>query len=154
MRKMILLTSTGKRWHRKFLEKGTQGHLDVHSITSAHRIICRPLVGEPERECVVRSLLVFWQCENGKFNKRNEQIINNYSTSACWIWEASSAELAIITSYLTSASGMIVLLKRSQNLDESPRPYFVRTNRKRRGTSAFHMSHVYQNCQRANELVA
>ena len=29
---------------------------------------------------------------------------------------------------------------------------FVRTNRKRQGTSAIHMSHVYQNCQRANEL--
>ena len=29
---------------------------------------------------------------------------------------------------------------------------FVRTNRKRQGTSAIHMSHVYQNCQRANGL--
>ena len=28
----------------------------------------------------------------------------------------------------------------------------VRTNRKRQGTSAIHMSHVYQNCQRANGL--
>ena len=29
---------------------------------------------------------------------------------------------------------------------------FVRTNRKRLGTSTIHMSYVYQNCQRANEL--
>ena len=29
---------------------------------------------------------------------------------------------------------------------------FVRTNRKRQGTSAIHMSQVYQNCQRANGL--
>ena len=42
--------------------------------------------------------------------------------------------------------------KRPQNLDESPRLYFVRTSRKRQGTSAFHMSHVCQNSQRANGL--
>ena len=42
--------------------------------------------------------------------------------------------------------------KRPQNLDESPRLYFVRTNWKRQETSAFHMSHVYQNCQRPNGL--
>ena len=29
---------------------------------------------------------------------------------------------------------------------------FVRINRKRQGTYAFHMSHVYQNCQCANGL--
>ena len=29
---------------------------------------------------------------------------------------------------------------------------FVRTNRKRQGTSAIHMSHVHQNCQSANGL--
>ena len=35
--------------------------------------------------------------------------------------EAHSAELAIIISYPTSASGITVLLKRPQNLVESPR---------------------------------
>ena len=66
--------------------------------------------------------------------------------------ETRSAELAIIISYPISESEIIVLLKRPQNLDESPRHNFVRTNRKRQGTSAFHMSHVYQNCQRAKGL--
>ena len=33
-----------------------------------------------------------------------------------------------------------------------PPLFFVRTNQKRQGTSVFHMSHVYQNCQRANVL--
>ena len=43
-------------------------------------------------------------------------LFKNYSTSVRWIWdvvtdEARSAELAIIISYPTSASGIIVLLK-------------------------------------------
>ena len=63
--------------------------------------------------------------------------------------EARSAELAIIISYPTSASGIIVLLKTSTTSRWiSP----TRTNRKRQGTFAIHMSHVYQNCQRANRL--
>ena len=132
MGKMILLTSTGKGWHRKFLEKGTQGYLDVHSITN----YVGPSRVNP-RENVWSDPFYFWQCENGEFNKRNEQIINNYSTSACWIWEASSAERAIITSYPTIASGMIFLLKRPQNLYESPRLYFVRTNGKDEGLPLF-----------------
>ena len=37
--------------------------------------------------------------------------------------------------------------KTSLNLQMS-----TRTNRKRQGTSAIHMSHLYQNCQRANGL--
>ena len=56
---------------------------------------------------------------------------------------------ALIISYPTSASGIIVLLKtptKSRWISPS------RTNRKRQGTSAIHMSHVYQNCQRANGL--
>ena len=32
-----------------------------------------------------------------------------------------------------------------KTLDESPRLNFVRTNRKRQGSSAFHTSHIYQN---------
>ena len=39
-----------------------------------------------------------------------------------------------------------------KNLHESPRLNFVRTNQKRQGTSAFHTSHIYQNCQRANKM--
>ena len=63
--------------------------------------------------------------------------------------EARSAELAIIISYPTSASGIIVLLKTpTKSRWISP----TRTNRKRQWTSAIHMSHVYQNCQRANGL--
>ena len=62
---------------------------------------------------------------------------------------ARSAELAIIISYPTSASGIIVLLKTStKSCWISP----TITNRKRQGTSAIHMSHVYQNCQSANGL--
>ena len=63
--------------------------------------------------------------------------------------EARSAELAIIISYPTSASGIIVLLKTPT---KSRWISSTRTNRKRQGTSAIHMSHVYQNCQRANGL--
>ena len=63
--------------------------------------------------------------------------------------EARSAELATIISYRISASGIIVLLKTpTKSRWISP----TRTNRKRQGTSAIHMSHVYQNCQRANGL--
>ena len=63
--------------------------------------------------------------------------------------EARSAELAITISYPTSASGIIVLLKMStKSRWISP----TRTNRIRPGTSAIHMSQVYQNCQRANGL--
>ena len=65
--------------------------------------------------------------------------------------EELSAELAI--PYPTSASGIIVSIKNAhRNLEEPPRLYFVITNRKRQGTSAFYMSHVYQNCQRPNGL--
>ena len=46
----------------------------------------------------------------------------------------------------------LVYQKRPQNLVESPQLNFVRTNRKRQGTSTIHKSHVYQNCQRANGL--
>ena len=63
--------------------------------------------------------------------------------------ETRSAELAIIISYPTSASGIIVLLKTPT---KSRWISSTRTNRKRQGTSAIHMSHVYQNCQRANGL--
>ena len=63
--------------------------------------------------------------------------------------EARSAKLAIIVSYPTSASGIIVFLKTpTKSRWISP----TRTNRKRQGTSAVDMSHVYQNCQRANGL--
>ena len=55
-------------------------------------------------------------------------------------------ELAIIISYPKSASGIILLLK----TPTKSRWISVRTNRKRQGTSALHMSHVYQNCQRAD----
>ena len=48
--------------------------------------------------------------------------------------------------YPTSASGIIVLLK------TPTKSRWISTNRKRQGTSAIHMSHVYQNCQRANGL--
>ena len=55
--------------------------------------------------------------------------------------EPRSAELAIIISYPTSASGIIVLLKTpTKTRWISP----TRTNRKRQGTSAIHVSHVYQ----------
>ena len=63
--------------------------------------------------------------------------------------EARSAELAIIISYPTSASGIIVLLKTPTKSRWISR---TRTNRKRQGTSAIHMSHVYQNRQRTNGL--
>ena len=63
--------------------------------------------------------------------------------------EARSAELAIIISSPTSASGIIVLFTTpTKSRWVSP----TRTNRKRQGTSAIHMAHVYQNCQRANGL--
>ena len=63
--------------------------------------------------------------------------------------EARSTDLAIIISYPTSVSGIIVLLKTpTKSRWISP----TRKNRKRQGTSAIHMSHVYQNCQRANGL--
>ena len=63
--------------------------------------------------------------------------------------EACSAELPIIISYATSASGTIVLLKTpTKSRWISP----TRTNRKRQGTSAIHLSHVYENYQRANGL--
>ena len=64
--------------------------------------------------------------------------------------EARSAELAIIISYPTSASGIIVLLITPQRLDKSSRIYFVRKNRVLQYTdnfrfNSFHdMSHVYQ----------
>ena len=59
------------------------------------------------------------------------------------------ASLAIIMSYPTSTSGIIVLLKTpTKSRWISP----TRTNGKRQGTSAIYMSHVYQNCQRANGL--
>ena len=68
--------------------------------------------------------------------------------------EARSAELAIIISYPTSASGIIVLLKTPTKSVFAGYRWIspTRTNRKRQGTSAIRMSHVYQNCQRANGL--
>ena len=62
--------------------------------------------------------------------------------------EARSTDLAIIISYPTSVSGIIVLLKTPTKTCWIP----TRTKQKRQGTSAIHMSHVYQNCQRANGL--
>ena len=55
----------------------------------------------------------------------HNSIFNNYSTRARWIWDDITKSRWI-----------------------SP----TRTNRKRQGTSTIHMSHVYQNCQRANGL--
>ena len=58
-------------------------------------------------------------------------------------------ELAVIISYPTSASGIIVLVKMlTKTRWISP----TRTIRKRQGTSAVHMSHIYQNCQCAKGL--
>ena len=55
----------------------------------------------------------------------------------------------MIISYPTSRSGIIVLLKTpTKSRWIAP----TKTNRKRQGTSAIDMSHVYQNCQRANGL--
>ena len=59
------------------------------------------------------------------------------------------ALLAIIISYPTSASGIIVLLK------TPTKTHWIsstRTNWKRQGTSTVHMWHIYQNCQCANGL--
>ena len=64
--------------------------------------------------------------------------------------ETHSTELAIIISYPTRASGIIILLKTPPRLDKSFRIYFVRKNRMLQYTdnfrfNSFHdMSHVYQ----------
>ena len=55
----------------------------------------------------------------------------------------------IFNNYSTRGRECFVLLKTpTKSSWISP----TRTNRKRQGTSAIHMSHVYQNCQRANGL--
>ena len=60
-------------------------------------------------------------------------IFNNYSTTARWIWDgrigndARSVELAIIISYPTSASGIIVLLKTPTKYREFFPTLFVKT---------------------------
>ena len=57
----------------------------------------------------------------------------------------------MIISYPTSASGIIIIvLLKTPTKSRWISP--TRTNQKRQGTSAIHMSHVYQNCQRANRL--
>ena len=60
-------------------------------------------------------------------------IFNNYSTSARWIWDgrigndARSVELAIIISYPTSTSGIIISLKMSTKYREFVPTLFVKT---------------------------
>ena len=62
-------------------------------------------------------LIVIWsrahKPQNYLLSKSHQicgQLVNNYSTTARWIWD-DSAELAIIISYPTSASRIIVSLK-------------------------------------------
>ena len=55
--------------------------------------------------------------------------INNYSTGTHWIWDDRQPKLAIIISYPTSASGIIVSLKKMpQNVGKSYQNYCIRTN--------------------------
>ena len=67
--------------------------------------------------------------------EKTDQLFNNYSTSALWIQdgrsanEARTAELAIIISYPTSASGIIVLLKNAPKISRI-RPDFICKNKR------------------------
>ena len=66
--------------------------------------------------------------------EKTDQLFNNYTTSALWIQdgrsanEARTAELAIIVSYPTSASGIIVLLKTAPKYREFVPTLYVKTN--------------------------
>ena len=66
--------------------------------------------------------------------EKTDQLFNNYTTSALWIQdgrsakEARTAELAIIVSYPTSASGIIVLLKTAPKYREFVPTFYVKTN--------------------------
>ena len=62
--------------------------------------------------------------------EKTDQLFNNYTTSVLWVQdgrsanEARTAELAIIVSYPTSASGIIVLLKNAPKISRI-RPDFI-----------------------------
>ena len=67
--------------------------------------------------------------------EKTDQLFNNYTTSVLWIQdgrsanEARTAELAIIVSYPTSASGIIVLLKNAPKISRI-RPDFICKNKR------------------------
>ena len=67
--------------------------------------------------------------------EKTDQLFNNYTTSLLWIQdgrlanEARTAELAIIVSYPTSASGIIVLLKNAPKISRI-RPDFICKNKR------------------------
>ena len=67
--------------------------------------------------------------------EKTDQLFNNYTTSVLWIQdgrsanEARTAELAIIVSYPTSASGIIVLLKTPTKYREFVPTLFVKTTK-------------------------
>ena len=61
--------------------------------------------------------------------------------------ETHSAELAIIISS-NKRKWNNYFIKNAHKIPLN----LVRTNQKRQGSSAIHMSHVYQNCQRMNRL--
>ena len=66
--------------------------------------------------------------------EKTDQLFNNYTTSVLWIQdgrsanEARTAKLAIIVSYPTSASGIIVLLKTPPKYREFVPTLYVKTN--------------------------
>ena len=67
--------------------------------------------------------------------EKTDQLFNNYTTSVLWVQdgrsanEARTAELAIIVSYPTSASGIIVLLKNAPKISRI-RPDFICKNKR------------------------
>ena len=67
--------------------------------------------------------------------EKTDQLFNNYTTSVLWIQdgrsanEARTAELDIIVSYPTSASGIIVLLKNAPKISRI-RPDFICKNKR------------------------
>ena len=67
--------------------------------------------------------------------EKTDQLFNNYTTSVLWIQdgrsanEARTAKLAIIVSYPTSASGIIVLLKNAPKISRI-RPDFICKNKR------------------------
>ena len=67
--------------------------------------------------------------------EKTDQLFNNYTTSLLWIQdgrsanEARTAELAIIVSYPTSASGIIVLLKNAPKISRI-RPDLICKNKR------------------------
>ena len=131
---------------------------DIYSFTSFLVILCFHRVGKFVSESLSNKIVDVWRALSKKLTnpvgtkKRKSSWKNIYHSVKMYLTQLFQPSWLQSSHIQQARVEKSFNQKRPQKLDESPLLYFVRTNGKRQETSTFHMSHVYQNCQRPNGL--